>query len=91
MYDTTETTTGDLSSSIILDHAGEYAGEYQSDAYVMLNVQHELVGEMWCDIMIDKKGNCYAVYAEGALTCHDAKVLYAKLCPEDYPDRPQDY
>jgi hypothetical protein len=82
-----ETKTGQLFNELgILSQAGEYAGEYQQEAFNLiseLETLPEFEGNMWADIMHNNKGNCYAVYAEDALTCQDARCLYVQVDRED--------
>ena len=81
-----ETTTGSLSSQIILDHCGDYAGEFQDQAFDLLSTVTDLPDfkeNQWCDIMFDRNGNVYAIWAEDALTCYNADAKYIQLDMED--------
>ncbi len=82
-----ETTTGQLLNELgILSQAGEYAGEYQQEAFNLiseLETLSEFEGDVWADIMHDTEGNCFAVYAEGALTCQNERCLYVQVDRED--------
>lgn len=90
MKNLVETTTGTISSQMILDHCGDYAGKFGTEAY---NIIDSLIGgddlsyinNQWSDIMFDKEGCVYAIYATDALTCHDADVLYVELEEDDCP------
>ena len=85
-----ETTTGTVSSQMILDHCGDYAGRFQDEAVDIFrnNFDSEffLENSEWADIMYDRKGNVYAVWAEDALTCQNAHCLYVQLDIEDCPE-----
>lgn len=86
MKNLNETTTGNLFNSVgILKEAGDYAGKYQDEAYRLINELEsiELEKDSWCDILHDSKGKCYAIYAEGELTCQNAKCLFVELGSED--------
>lgn len=81
-----ETTTGTISSQMILDHCGDYAGKFQDTAFDLLSTVCELPEfeeNQWCDIMFDREGNVYAIYAEDALTCQNAWCFYIQLDHED--------
>jgi hypothetical protein len=81
-----ETTTGNISSQMILDHCGDYAGEFQSEAFDLLSKVTELSDfeeNQWCDIMFDQNNNVYAIWAEDALTCYNADAKYIQLVRED--------
>jgi hypothetical protein len=82
------TTTGTISSQMILDHCGDYAGEFQDKAFDLLSKVTDLPdfeGNQWCDIMFDRDGNVYAIWAEDALTCWNADAKYIQLDQEDCP------
>lgn len=73
---------------MILDHCGDYAGEFQQEAFDLLSEVcdfPEFEGNQWCDIMYDMEGNVYAVWAEDALTCWNADAKYIQLDREDCP------
>ena len=80
-----ETTTGTISSQMILEHCGDYAGKFQDQAFDLLSTVTDLPDKenQWCDIMYDRKGNVYAVWAEDALTCYNADAKYIQLDRED--------
>lgn len=83
-----ETTTGSLFNHTgILNHAGDYAGKYQQEAFDILvsaGFEKELLEDNeWLDIMHDNNGNCYAVYAEDELTCQNADCKYIKIEESD--------
>lgn len=86
-----ETTTGDISSQMILTHCGDYAGRFLSEAF---NIFQELWGAeinkwygiIWMDIMFDREGRVYAIWAEDALTCQNAWCYYIELDEEDCPE-----
>ena len=83
------TTTGDIASQKVLDHAGDYAGKYQQEAFDLLSELEdvpEFEGNHWSDIMFDKEGKVYAIWAEDALTCWGADAMYVEL---DYNDCPE--
>jgi len=80
-----ETTTAAIASQMILDHCGNYAGEFQDEAYGLLNQVTDLPefeNEEWADIMYDREGNVYAIYADGELTSN-SKAIYIELDRED--------
>ena len=85
------TTTGTLSSQMILQHCGDYAGRFIDDANDILNQLTdipEFSNNHWADIMYDRNGNVYAIWAEDALTCQDAECIYVEIeevdCPEAF-------
>ena len=86
-----ETTTGTISSQMILNHCGDYAGRFQDKAFEIfqevwddeLNSWDE---NQWMDIMFDRDGNVYAIFSEDALTCQDAWCFYIQLDREDCPE-----
>ena len=83
-----ETTTGTLSSQMILDYCGDYDGEFQDEAFDLLSKVTDLPafeGNHWADIMFDHSYNIYAIWAEDALTCWNAAVKYIQLDNEDCP------
>jgi hypothetical protein len=85
-----ETTTGNLSSQMILNHCGDFAGKFQSEAFEIFQEiwDSELNSwdlNQWMDIMFDRDGNVYAVYAEDSLTCPNAWCFYIQLDREDCP------
>lgn len=84
-----ETTTGTLANQMILTHCGDYAGEFQQEAFDLLNEVEDIKdfeGNEWCDIMFDREGNVYAIWAEDALTCWNADAKYIELEKEDCPN-----
>lgn len=84
-----ETTTGVISSQMILDHCGEYAGEFQDEAYRILTELIDLpefIENQWTDIMFDRDKNVYAIWAEDSLTCWDAAAMYIQLDRENCPE-----
>ena len=81
-----ETTTGTISSQMILDHCGDYAGKFQDEAFGLLSKVTDLPEfeeNQWCDIMFDRNGNVFAVWAEDALTCYNADAKYIQIDRED--------
>lgn len=81
-----ETTTGSISSQMILDHCGDYAGEFQHEAFELLSKVFELPeleGNQWCDIMFDQYESVYAIWAADDLTCNNADAKYMHLDRED--------
>lgn len=84
-----ETTTGFLASQMILDNCGEYAGEYQDEAFEIIDSVYEdelsFITNQWCDIMYDQNHKVYAIFATDALTCWNAEVLYVELEESDCP------
>lgn len=83
-----ETTTGQLSSQMILNHCGDYAGRFQDQAYeIFQEIWDSEINSwdtnQWMDIMYDRDGNVYAIWAEDALTCQDAWCFYIQLDRED--------
>lgn len=84
-----ETTTGSLFNHTgILSHAGDFAGKYQQEAFDILFKGDDVMWNMdsWSDIMHDKNGKCYAVFAKGELTCQNAECFYAELEDSDCED-----
>lgn len=82
------TTTGAL-ASMSLDHCGDYAGRYINQAHDLLSEVCDLPefkNNHWADIMYDRNGNVYAVWAEDAMTCQNARALYIQLSREDYEE-----
>ena len=80
------TTTGTISSQMILDHCGDYAGRFQDEAYDLLSEVTDLPDfneNQWCDIMFDRDGDVYAIWAEDSLTCQNAEAKYIQLDRED--------
>lgn len=81
-----ESTTGTISSQMILDHCGDYAGKFQEEAFDLLSQVCDLPefdGNQWCDIMFDSDGDVYAIWAEDSLTCWNADAKYIQLDRED--------
>jgi hypothetical protein len=85
------TTTGQLFNELgVLSHAGEYAGEYQDEAAVIIGELQDVEFEnnAWADIMHNYNGVCYAIFAKDAITCHNEMCLYVKIdrsdCPKAY-------
>jgi len=77
-----ETTTGDVSNQMILNHCGDYAGKFQDESYELLSkvtYLPEFINNHWADIMFDKKGNVYAIWAKDSLTCHNVEAKYIQL------------
>jgi hypothetical protein len=84
-----ETTTGTISNRMILDHCGDYAGKYIDQAFDLLSkviVLPEFSDNMWADIMYDRDGNVFAIWAEDSLTCQNAYAKYIQLDIEDCPE-----
>ena len=83
-------TTGAISSQMILEHCGDYAGRFQDEAFNIFQQNFDseffLEDSEWADIMFDSKGNVYAVWAGDALTCQNAPCLYVQLDVEDCPE-----
>lgn len=80
------TTTGTISSQMILDHCGDYAGKFQNEAFNLLSEVTDLPEfeeNQWCDIMFDRDGNVYAICAQDSLTCQNAWCFYIQLDRED--------
>ena len=74
-----ETTTGTISSQMILNHCGDYAGRFQDEAFDLLSTVTDLPEfeeNQWCDIMFDRDGDVYAIWAEDSLTCYNADAKY---------------
>ena len=85
-----ETTTGTISSQMILDHCGDYAGKFQYEAFAIFQELWDSEinywdGNQWMDIMFDRDGDVYAIWAEDALTCQNAWCFYIQLDREDCP------
>lgn len=98
MKNLTSTTTGTISSQMILDHCGDYAGKFQDEAFDIFakvsgrssfdmttelceRAEHE--PNSWADIMYDRRGNVYAIWAEDSLTCQNADAMYIQIDRED--------
>jgi len=82
-----ETTTGTISNQMILDHCGDYAGEFQNEAYELLSNVCELPefeNNHWADIMFYGR-IVYAIWAEDSLTCYNASCYYVELEKKDCP------
>lgn len=82
------TTTGSLSGKI--SHCGTYAGEFQAQAWELLEPlfddEPSFINNQWCDIMyFAQTGEVVAVFAEDALTCFDAELVYVYLDRADCP------
>ena len=83
------TTTGVISSNMILQHCGDYAGRFIDEA---IDILSELInmpefGENhWADIMHDRDGKVYAICAEDALTCQNAECIYVEIEESDCPE-----
>ena len=76
------TTTTDVLFRMNLTHCGDYAGKFIHEAYdLMREVTDIPVFEenQWADIMYDREGNVYAVWAEDSLTCFNADAMYIQL------------
>lgn len=83
------TTTGVISSQMILNHCGDYAGRFIDEACGILEKLTdipEFSDNRWADIMCDKKGNVYAIWAEDALTCQNAACIYLQIEETDCPE-----
>jgi len=83
-----ETTTGSLFNHTgILNHAGDFAGKYQEqafDIFAKYGIARETLSDNeWLDIMHDNKGKCYAIYAEDSLTCQNAFCAYIEIDESD--------
>jgi hypothetical protein len=88
MKNLVETTTEALSSQMILNHCGDFAGKFQDEAFDIFQElwDSELNSwdkNQWMDIMYDRDGNVCAVYAEDSLTCQNAWCFYIQLDLED--------
>jgi hypothetical protein len=73
----------------IIDHAGDYAGRFQSEAFDLLNQlidMSEFVENEWSDIMYKDIDHVYAVFAEDALTCSNANAMYVQIEESDCPE-----
>ena len=86
-----ETTTGAISSQMILTHCGDYAGKFSDTAFEIFESIWEaplanLEENQWMDIMYDRSGKVYAIWAEDALTCQNAWCYYVELGEEDCPE-----
>jgi hypothetical protein len=77
-----ETTTGHISSRMILEPCGDCAGKFQDEAFELISKKTELTpleANQWCDIMYDARGNIFAVWADDSLICHNADVKLVQL------------
>ena len=79
----------------ILDHAGDYAGKYQDEAYDILEHNEDFKETRfrtgnWADIMYHDNGTdngtFYAVFAEDSLTCQNAQCIYVEIDENDCPE-----
>jgi len=82
------TTTGDLSRQMILRSCGDNAGRFQDEAQAIIVPLCDLPSsdwteDEWADIMYDRKGNVYAIWADGPLTSQDSICVYVELELED--------
>lgn len=66
----------------IIECAGEYAGEYATEACIALALERDLDADEWCDIMTDNKGNLIAVFADCEAT--QEGDFYFLDVPSDY-------
>lgn len=48
----------------VLHEIGSYSGEYQAEAYDILDIDGELEEDEWCDICENAKGEIYAVFGD---------------------------
>ena len=81
-----ETTTGTISKQMTLLPYGHSAGRYQWEAFEILSELCKLpdfYDNEWSDIMYDKQDNVYAIWAEDAMTCSNAKCIYVRLERKD--------
>jgi hypothetical protein len=83
-----ETTTGAISSQMILNHCGDYAGKFQDEAFAIFqelwdSELNSWDANQWMDIMFDRNNNVYAIWAEDCLTCQNANAIYIQLDRED--------
>jgi hypothetical protein len=65
-----ETATGTISNQMILNHCGDFAGKFLDVAFDLLSKVCELPkfeNNNWADIMYDRQGNVYAIWAEDSL------------------------
>lgn len=84
----TKTTTGSL-CLMALNHCGDYAGKFMEHAYDILSQGIDLPKieiNNWFDIMYDRNGNVYAIWAEKPLCYFEADAIYVQL---DYRDCPE--
>lgn len=86
-----KTTTGTITSQMILEHCGDYAGRFQDAAFdIFQKIWDDKLSSweenQWMDIMFDRAGNVYAIYAEDELTCQNAWCFYIQLEREDCED-----
>lgn len=76
--------TTDFFNRMNLEPFGDYAGEYQNEAYDFFEENYPEVIEglsnenAWCDVMTDSGGKTYAVMAEDSLTC-DCNVAFVEV------------
>jgi hypothetical protein len=84
-----KTTTGVLPSRGVLYHCGDYAGKFQNEAIDLLftiDSLPEWQENAWADIMCNKHGSVFAIYAEDTITSSDAVCFFAELEYDDCPD-----
>lgn len=88
------TTTGSLSMHAgILTHVGDYAGKYQQEAIELIieakidcddtNLVPQNCPGFWADIMQNRSGEVFAVWAEGELTSYQSHCEYVKITEDD--------
>jgi len=91
MKNLVRTTTGDLSSQMILAHCGDYAGMFQDAAYEIIAALWPLPSsdeesDQWADIMWDRQFNIYAIWADGELSSQNSNCFYVELNYDDCPE-----
>jgi len=91
MKNVTQSTTGTISSQMTLAHCGDYAGMFQDAAYDIIWSLCDLPScdeepDQWADIMYDRQGNVFAIWADGELSSQDSQCFYVELALDDCPE-----
>lgn len=82
-YDHKTTTLFSLS---YLRELGEYAGEFQAEAFEALELHEDLQENEWCDVMGSENGKIYAVF--GDTEAHNFGNFYFKEIDDSHPKYP---
>ena len=72
----------------ILNHCGDMGEYYEQAISLLAKGEFEAENEVnnWADIMYDRQGTVYAIWAEDELDCTNAQVAYVQLDEEDAPE-----
>jgi len=85
------TTTGTISSQMILRSCGDNDGRFQDQAREIIESLCDLPTsdweeDEWADIMYDRKGNVFAIWADGEFTSQNSQCVYVELELDDCPE-----